>query len=304
MIPIRVAEPGPGQLRVAVEGCGVCGSSLPLWQGRPWFHYPRPPGAPGHEGWGTIEAVGDAVQEVRSGDRVAFLSDVAFADLVIVAAAEAAVLPGGLAGTDFPGEAFGSGWNVAARAGFAAGQTIAVVGIGFIGAIAVARAVAAGARVIAVSRRPFSLEVAQQMGAHELVHLGAMARTVDEVRRHTGGALCDVVVEAVGRQGALDLAGALTAVRGRLVIAGFHQDGPRSVDLQLWNWRGIDVVNAHERDPQVVLAGVRAAAEAVASGRLDPTPLLTHRYALDEVGRALDAMAERPPGFLKAVVRP
>ena len=56
------------------------------------------------------------------------------------------------------------------------------------------------------------------------------------------------------------LAGDVTGVRGRLVIAGFHQDGPRTVDLQLWNWRGIDVVNAHERAPAVALDGIRQAA--------------------------------------------
>ena len=37
----------------------------------------------------------------------------------------------------------------------------------------------------------------------------------------------------------------LTRVRGRLVVAGYHQDGPRQVDMQLWNWRGLDVINAH-----------------------------------------------------------
>jgi len=52
-------EPSARQVRVRVEGCGLCGSNLPPWSGRPWFSYPMPPGAPGHEPWGLIDATGD-----------------------------------------------------------------------------------------------------------------------------------------------------------------------------------------------------------------------------------------------------
>jgi threonine dehydrogenase-like Zn-dependent dehydrogenase len=112
------------------------------------------------------------------------------------------------------------------------------------------------------------------------------------------------VIEVAGKQESLDLAGALTRVRGRLVIAGFHQDGPRQVDMQLWNWRGLDVINAHERDPAMYVQGVREAAEAVATGRLDPSPLYTHRFPLDRIGDAFATAGERPDGFLKALVHP
>ena len=47
------------------------------------------------------------------------------------------------------------------------------------------------------------------------------------------------------------------------VVAGYHQDGPRKVNMQLWNWRGIDVVNAHERDPKTYIQGIREAVDAV-----------------------------------------
>ena len=63
------------------------------------------------------------------------------------------------------------------------------------------------------------------------------------------------MIEAVGKQWPLDLAAELTREGGRLVIAGYHQDGPRQVNMQLWNWRGFDVANAHERDPQVAVRG-------------------------------------------------
>lgn len=61
---------------------------------------------------------------------------------------------------------------------------------------------------------------------------------------------------------------AVIGMGGRLVVAGYHQDGPRQVNMQDWNWKGIDMVNAHERDPAVHRQGLREAVAAVAGGRL------------------------------------
>jgi threonine dehydrogenase-like Zn-dependent dehydrogenase len=74
--------------------------------------------------------------------------------------------------------------------------------------------------------------------------------------------------------------------------------------MQLWNWRGFDVANAHERDPEVSLRGMREAVEAIESGVIDPKLLITHRYPLDRLGEALDATRDRPGNFVKAVVVP
>ncbi|CAA9229747.1 MAG: Threonine dehydrogenase and related Zn-dependent dehydrogenases [uncultured Acidimicrobiales bacterium] len=303
VVDVAPRDPLPGEVRVVLEGCGVCGSNLPVWEGREWFTYPLQPGAPGHEGWGEVAAVGDGVP-LATGQRVAVLADGAFATEITVPAASVVPLPDELAGRDFPGEAVGAGWNVARRGAFAAGQTVAVVGIGFLGAVVTALAAAAGARVLAVSRRAHSLDVARAMGAADVIPLEDRWQVGRAVSELTDGALCDVVVEAVGTQGPLDVAGDLTRSGGRLVIAGFHQDGLRTVDLQAWSWKGIDLVNAHERDERVVAEGVRAGAEAVVAGTVDLEPLLTHRFPLDRLGAALDAMVQRPHGFLKAVVHP
>jgi threonine dehydrogenase-like Zn-dependent dehydrogenase len=112
------------------------------------------------------------------------------------------------------------------------------------------------------------------------------------------------VIEAVGKQWPLDLAAELTREGGRLIIAGYHQDGPRQVNMQLWNWRGFDVVNAHERDPHVSVRGMREAVEAIESGVIDPEMLVTHRFPLDRLREALDATRDRPGNFVKAVVVP
>jgi threonine dehydrogenase-like Zn-dependent dehydrogenase len=295
-------EPREGEARVRLHGCGVCGSNLVPFEGRSWFNYPFPAGQPGHEGWGEIDCVGLNVKGLNVGDKVAVLSYHAFAEWDIAPEAAIVPLPRALHGKPFPGEALGCAMNVFARSQIRRGDSVAIVGIGFMGAILAQLAVNAGARVIAISRRQLPLDIARHYGAAETIVMDDHYRIIEQVKQLTDGKGCDVVIEAVGLQWPLDLSAELTRERGRLVIAGYHQDGPRQVNMQLWNWRGLDVINAHERDPMVYYAGMRKAVEAVAEGKLDPAPLYTHSFDLGEINKAFRAMKERPENFVKALV--
>jgi threonine dehydrogenase-like Zn-dependent dehydrogenase len=297
-----IPEPGPGQVRVRLEGCGVCASNLTPWSGPEWMQFPLEAGALGHEGWGEIDAVGPEVVELKVGDRVAALSYKSYAEYDIADADAVVPLPPALAGQPFPGEPLGCAFNIFRRSDIHAGQAVAIVGIGFLGAILTRLATDAGARVIAISRRRYALDVASAFGAAEVVPMDDHSRIIERVKELTAGRFCERVIETVGKQWPLDLAAELTAERGKLIVAGYHQDGPRQVNMWLWNWRGIDVINAHERDPKTYIDGIREAVDAVASGRLDPSPLYTHRYPLARLGEALDATRDRPDGFLKALV--
>jgi threonine dehydrogenase-like Zn-dependent dehydrogenase len=299
---VPIPEPGPGEVRLRLEGCGMCGSDLPVWQGRQWFSYPREAGAPGHETWGVIDRCGAGVEGVEVGQRVAALSYHGYAEYDIAAADRIIGLGPALAQTPFPGEALGCAVNVFRRSGITSGDTVAVVGVGFLGAVVAQLAARAGARVVGISRRQRSCQLALTMGAEASFALDG--DPLGQVGELTGGGLCDVVVEAAGVQGTLDVAAALVRERGRLVIAGFHQDGPRTVDMQSWNWRGIDVINAHERDPAVYLAAMAAAADAVSAGELDPAPLYTDQINLGELDRAFAAMSDPAGSTVKAIVCP
>jgi threonine dehydrogenase-like Zn-dependent dehydrogenase len=304
---IRIAdaecrEPGEGEVRVRMEGCGVCASNLTPWEGPDWMTYPTAPGELGHEGWGRIAAVGPGVSGFTEGDRVAALGTRAYAEAEIVPADMVVKLPPALDGQPFPGEALGCAFNIFRRSAIEPGQHVAIIGIGFLGAVLTRLASNAGACVIAISRRAESLELARHYGAAETVVMDDHWRIIDAVKAITGEMLCARVIECVGKQWPLDLAGELVGFGGRLVIAGYHQDGPRQINMQAWNWKGIDVINAHERDPAVQLQGLREAVEAVASGRLDTAPLYTHRYPLARLGEALDATRDKPQGFVKALI--
>lgn len=295
-------EPGPGQVRVKLEGCGVCASNLTPWAGPEWQSYPLRPGELGHEGWGVVDAVGEGVTDVQPGDRVATLSHASYAEYDIADAQAVVPLPAALDGMAFPGEPLGCAFNIFRRSEVREGQWVAIIGIGFLGAVLTRLASNAGAQVIAISRREESLDLASHYGAAETVTMDDHWQIIERVKDITRQDMCERVIECVGKQWPLDLAGELVGFGGRLVVAGYHQDGPRQVNMQNWNWKGIDVINAHERDPAVQVRGVREAVEAVASGRLDPARLYTHRYRIEELGEALKATRDKPEGFVKALV--
>jgi threonine dehydrogenase-like Zn-dependent dehydrogenase len=301
---VPLPEPGPGQVRVRLEGCGVCASNLTPWEGPEWMQFPTSPGDLGHEGWGVVDAVGEGVAHSKIGERVGVLSGRAYAEYDIADASSVVALPASLKESDIPLEPFACAMNIFRRSNIERSQDVAVIGIGFLGAILVRLASHAGARVIAISRRAQSLELATKMGAAETIPMDDHTRIIERVRELTSGGFCDRVIEAVGKQWPLDLAGELTREGGRLTVAGYHQDGPRQVNMQLWNWRGFDVVNAHERDPAVVVRGMRDAVRAIESGLIDPALLITHRFPLDRLEDALNATRDRPGNFVKAVVVP
>ncbi len=290
-----VAAPGPGEVLVQLEGCGVCASTLPAWQGRPWFEYPLEAGSPGHEPWGRVVACGAGVTGFAPGDRVTGLSYRAYAEYDLALAEHLIALPPHLDHRPFPGEALACGMNVFDRSAISRGTPVAVVGAGFIGSMVIQNAAAAGARVTAFSPRPWSRARALEQGA-------VAARPVSEAA--AGEATWPCVVECTGTQAGLDAASKLVGIRGRLVVAGYHQEGSRSVDMQDWNWKGIDVINAHERDPERYVRGMRAALEAIEEKRIDPWPLFTHSLPLDDIDRAFELMEQRPDGFTKAVLCP
>jgi threonine dehydrogenase-like Zn-dependent dehydrogenase len=297
-----VAEPGPGEVRIRLEGCGVCASNLEPWAGQEWMTYPGEPGGLGHEGWGRIDAVGVSVGGLAVGDRVAALSYRSFAEYDLVRADMVVKLPPEIDGRPFPGEPLGCAFNIFRRSDIRPGQSVAIIGIGFLGAVLTRLATDAGARVIAISRRQESLDLARHYGAAETIVMDDHWAIIERVKALTGESMCDRVIEAVGKQWPLDLAGELVGFGGKLIVAGYHQDGPRQVNMQTWNWKGIDVINAHERDPAVQMQGLREAVAAVASGRLDPAPLYTHVYPLELLSDALDATRDKPKNFVKALV--
>ncbi|HWM94294.1 MAG TPA: alcohol dehydrogenase catalytic domain-containing protein [Thermoanaerobaculia bacterium] len=291
---IDLPEPGEGEVRIRVRGCGVCGSDMGPWKGLPGLSYPLQPGAPGHEVFGTVEAVGPGVQGLAAGQPVTALTYRAYSEYDLARADSVIPLPDSLVDRPVLGEPLACAVNVMRRSGVREGDTVVLLGTGFLGTLLLQLLRRyRPSRVIAVSRRRMDPVLAERLGVEVLTY-------EDQGIGGVGGA--DVVIEATGKQAPLDLATNLVRVRGRLIVAGYHQDGPRTVNMQLWNWNGIDVINAHERDPAVYRSGMEEGVRLLAAGEIDLEPLITHTFPLADINHAFRMTEERPEGFRKSVV--
>lgn len=289
--------PEPGDVLVRVRACGLCGSDLNAWRGVPGIDYPMPGGAPGHEVWGDVAALGPEVQGLAVGQLVTGVMFNGLAELALARADELLDVPAALGGAPLLGEPLACAANVVRRSAVDADQPVAIVGFGYLAALVVQLLFAERpGSWIAVARREDSRALARELGAEATY-------SFEDVPPHLWDSF-PVVIEAAGVQRTLDYATWLAAYRGRLVIAGYHADGPRSVNLQSWNWKGLDVINAHERDPRMYVQGLRDGLAAVLRYRLDLARLISHSWPLAAVAEAFAVLEARPPGFVKGIIRP
>lgn len=326
--PLRLEErpdpqPGPGEVTVEVGACGVCGSDLFLSKGG--FDSTLPI-VPGHEVAGTVHAIGEGVDPDLRGQTVAVYYivhcgrcrfccvgrpnlclqvqrlgvefDGGFAQRLVVPAANA--IP---AGHDIPmadlavlTDAVATPYHalhVVARV--QAGETVIVFGVGGIGSNAVQLAARVGCRVIAVSRRPSSLELARELGAETTVVGGDDA--VAAVRALTGPSGPEVVVQTVGSATIDEQAVATVGLGGRVILVGASTErfGVRDVDLI---WREASVHGSRGYTP----ADLRAVLNLYRGGEITTAHLTRRLRPLNEVNEALADLSDG--AILRTVLTP
>jgi threonine dehydrogenase-like Zn-dependent dehydrogenase len=287
----RVLEPpAPGQVRVRILATGVCASELHA------VIDPQPsyPVLIGHEPVGIVEAIGAGVEGLSVGMRATGGFGPAFAEKVLADHRHLVPVPQDLSLEDSIGEPLGCVVEARRRTHVESSDRIALVGVGYMGLLMLQILMVTGAGpVTVVDPRGDARRSALTFGAIEA--LAPVGVTPD-----LHGA-SDVVIEATGTQAGLDLATELVREHGILSILGYHQAN-RSVDMQQWNWKAIDVVNAHVRRRDLLNEAIRRGLELTRKGRIHPGALVTHRFGLDGVGDAFGALARKPDGFIKAIV--
>lgn len=194
-----------------------------------------------------------------------------------------------------------TGFGGAERGGIGIGDTVAVFAQGPIGLCATAGARLLGAtRIIAVDGIDTRLQVARRLGADEVVDIHD-GDAVEQIMDMTGGRGVDVAIEALGRQETFE--GALRVLRpgGTLSSLGVYS-GKLTMPL--------DAMAAGLGDHTIVTTlcpggrnRMRRLMDVVASGRVDLAPLVTHRYALDDIVAAYDLFANQRDGVLKVAIR-
>ena len=286
-----VPEPGAGEVLLRVANCGVCASELDMWEGHAAIEYPR---FPGHEVSGTVERVGPGVRSLRPGEPVAaWVTERGLADYVTARAEHC--FPAGAVPLDLAlAEPLACAVNAVERAAVALGDDVVIVGAGFMGHLVHKLVQLKGPRAVTVAdTRADALERAAALGA---------TRTVDVRREPLAGLDADVAFEVTGVQAGLLAAGDAVRMSGKLVIVGFHQGGSREIPLGAWNWMALDIVNAHFRDAETIMRGMRTGMRLLTSGALALDDLVTHRFALEDVNDAFAVAVEKPDGFVKASI--
>jgi 2-desacetyl-2-hydroxyethyl bacteriochlorophyllide A dehydrogenase len=320
----------PTEAIVRVEASGVCGSDLHIYHGRVAI---EPGFTIGHEYVGTVVAVGDEVASVAEGDRVLgtyctacnecfFCARGDFhkcdrgrvfghgkllgalqgaqAELLLVPSADLTLrrVPEGMSDEValFAGDVMGTGYHAIAETGIGEGSTAAVLGLGPVGLCAVQAALAAGAeRVIAIDTVPERLEMARSFGA-EPVHLTEEDPKA-AAKDATGGRGVDAAIDAVGHPDAFDLACRLTRKCGTVSATGVYAERMEVHMGVVWI-KALTVKTGHAN----VIKHVDPVLSALATGRLDPSPLVTHHMKLDEAPEAYEVYDRRDA--LKIVLTP
>jgi len=315
---------------VAIEATGVCGSDLHIYHGRVQI---EPGFTLGHEYVGTVIAAGDAVTRVAVGDRVLGCFQTACGTCFFCLRGEyhkcdesrtfghGATL-GALQGTQaqralipranltlrrvpdgmsadvalFAGDVMGTGYHAVHAAGLALGDSAAVLGLGPVGLCAVQAAKAAGAaRVFAIDTVAERLAVAAAFGATP-IHLTEQDPRA-EVKAATDGRGLDVCIDAVGDPRALELAVRLARKCGTVVAVGVYAERCE-VHMGLVWIKALTLRTGHAN----VIAHVDRVLDLMATGVLDPSPLVTHHMPLAQAPEAY-ALYDRREA-LKIVLTP
>jgi threonine dehydrogenase-like Zn-dependent dehydrogenase len=323
---LPAAQPGAGEVLVEVVAAGICGSDRELVEGRRPSQYVSYPVVPGHEWAGRVARLGPGVSGLEPGDPVVaeglrtcgvcarcsegrtnlctatyaetgFTHPGAMAETVLVPAQLIHRLP-----ADRPVEPAALIEPAACVAGGLLeagvprpGSRLAVVGDGALGLLSVLfLRLTTPAELVLVGRRPARSARALGLGASAVVN----AHDPDALAAFDGR--FDAVVEASNSpEGA---AAALRLLRrgGTAILLGISGAGRTTVDP--------DTVSLGQLRVQGIFAASRSAwrwtVALYAQGLFDPAPLITHRFGLDEVPRALDALAVPGADVVKVLVHP
>ncbi|GAB6860707.1 alcohol dehydrogenase [Haloplanus litoreus] len=309
-----VPDPGPTEVRVAVDACGICHSDAFVKEGTfPGVSYPR---VPGHEVVGHVDAVGEDVTAWSEGDRVGagwhgghcftcdpcrrgdFLQcenaeitglsfDGGYAEYATVPTEALAAVPEDLAAVDAaPLLCAGvTTYNALRNSDARPGDLVAVVGVGGLGHLGVQYARAAGFETVAVSRSPEKRDLALELGADHFVN--ASGTDPAEALQELGGAR--VVLSTAPSADAIESVLGGIGTDGEVVVVGIPGE-PVPTDVQhLVGTRGAvsGWGSGHARDSQDTLEF---------SSLRDITPVV-ETFALDDVDEAYDRMMNNDARF-------
>ncbi len=314
---VEVPRITDSEMLVKIEAAGVCSSDMPAYldtfseERKRRQPFPR---RPGHEPCGAVVEVGRNVKGFKAGDRITgYFADGCYCEYVACDPTNSTArghgyiiekVPEGICPEHALGEPLMCLMSIARTANPEIGDSVAVIGCGFMGLGVIAGIARPQLRhLIACDLEDWRLDIARSLGATVTLN----PRKVDvaqEIMKLTDGCGVDVAIEVVGHPPGLKLAGQIIRTnRGKIVAVGWHQ-APDTYDLSDWikspviySPQGIGM----STDPKSEL---RRAMWALQKGVYPMEKLVTHKYRLEEIDRAFQDNLGRTPGYIKGVVVP
>jgi len=334
VMTVDTPRPGPDDVLIQVEACAVCSSDVSLID-KPWpFQPPYGVHIPGHEYSGTIAAVGENVDRVKVGDRVAveahlgclrcrncrlgnytaclnygkkghrangFTTPGGFAQYVVNHQNTVYRIPDSMS---FDEAALITNlgcvlYGFQTVGGYFVGDNVAVIGPGPLGLIsaAVAKALCAH-RVFLVGTRASRLNVGRELGADRIININE-EDAVKAVLEETDGVGADLVVESSGGPGAIQMAITMTKRIGKILMLGLP-DEPVTVDLHSLGQENKSIHTVRGEG----WTNCGRAVSMAGSGRVNLKRLVTHSFPFDQISEAFKTFVERIGGAIKVTVNP
>jgi L-iditol 2-dehydrogenase len=183
--------------------------------------------------------------------------------------------------------------------GYFAGETVAVLGPGPIGLMAVQLVKALGAvRVVRTGTRASRLALGRELGADVTVN-ARQEDPVAAVREATGGKGADTVIDCAGGDETFDQAIKMTKPAGRIILVAFYH-GPVTADLSDAVRRNLTIHTERGEGGTTVGQALRL----LAAGRIQAKPLVSHTYPLSRVHEGFDVLAKRTGDAMKIIFHP
>lgn len=331
-----VPEPGPFEVLIKVMACAICGTDPTVlskgWTGMPEF------GSfiPGHEYSGEIVKVGPGAADFKPGDRVAieshkgcgycqnckrgkyticlnygkpetghrhygFTTNGGYAQYVVNNISTLYHIPDNIAFDEAALVTTAACVHYALDniGGFMGGETVAVLGPGPIGLMAVQLSKALGAsKVYLTGTRDSRLEIGRQLGADVTININEQD-PLEVILKDTNNLGVELVIECSGAPSAVEEAYEMAMRGGRLSFVGDSHDRPTP------NHRKLvldDLLAAGVRGEG--LGDCRRSLELFKIGKLIAKPFITHHFTLDEINAGFDTFINRKGGALKVIIQP
>ena len=324
-----IPAPKADEVLVKLEYVGICGSDMHYYEtGAIGDYVVKPPFVLGHEPGGTVVGVGSHVTHLKVGDKVAlepgktcghcefcrqgkynlcpdvvFFAtppvDGVFQEYVAHEAALCFKLPENVSTLEGALiEPLAVGFHAANQGGAHAGQTAVVMGAGCIGLVSMMALKAEGvSRVYVVDVMAKRLKKALELGADGVIN-GKDEDAVEAVRKLTGGAGCDLVIETAGTEATTRQAIHMAKKGASIVLVGYSKTGEMTLPMSLALDKELTfktVFRYRHIYPMAI--------DAVAAGRVNLKGIVTDIFDFDDIQNAMDRSVADKANIVKAVVR-